>query len=48
VIQGSWRKARIALQLLAEEQVGAPMREEAAAARAREDAGFEDLKARVG
>lgn len=48
MIHGSWYKARIVLQLLAEERVGAPMRADAAAAKARENAGFAALEAAVG
>jgi hypothetical protein len=48
VIYRSWRKAQIALLLLAEERVGAPMRQDAEAAKAREDAGFDALKAAIG
>lgn len=47
VIYRSWRKTQIALQLIAEEQVGAPRRADAQAARDREDAGFEALKAAI-
>lgn len=48
MIAGSWRKAQIALLLLAEERIGAPMRAQAEAAKAREDAGYDALKAAIG
>jgi hypothetical protein len=48
VIQGSWHKAQIALLLIAEERVGAPMRQDARERKAEEDAGFDALKAAIG
>ena len=47
MIRRSWRNARIALQLLAEERVGAPMRQEAAVKRAQEDAAAEAARSAV-
>ena len=40
-------QAQLSLQLLAEERVGAPMREEARIKRAREDAAFAAARAAV-
>lgn len=48
MLQGSWYLTKVALQLLAEERVGVPRQEAARAAKARENAGFDALRAAVG
>ena len=43
----TFEQAQLSLQLMAEERLGAPIRNEARIARAREDAAFESAKAQM-
>lgn len=48
MISQSWYKVRIALALIFEERVGAPVRLQSEIRRAEQDAGFDALKAAIG
>lgn len=48
MIRKSWRHARVALQLLAEERVGAPIRERDREERAAEDDAMDSLRRQLG
>lgn len=48
MIDRSWRLARVALQLLAEERIGSPARTLGREERAREDAAFDAARKALG